>query len=104
MCSVHIPAYGVQFLVSNMPKNILKYVSFKLAAFQRMTRVLTFLAGIQFCHDIAINPTSQNFLWIGGSRPPDPRLPQASSTGPPPAIAQFKRGAKTVGQCAGVVI
>ena len=59
--------------------------------------VLTFLAGIQFCHDIAINPTSQNFLWIGGSRPPDPRLPQASSTGPPPAIAQFKRGAKTVG-------
>ena len=66
--------------------------------------VLTFLAGIQFCHDIAINPTSQNFLWIGGSRPPDPRLPQASSTGPPPAIAQFKRGAKTVGQCAGVVI
>ena len=66
--------------------------------------VLTFLAGIQFCHDIAINPTSQHFLWIGGSRPPDPRLPQASSTGPPPAIAQFKRGAKTVGQCAGVVI
>ena len=38
MCSVHIPAYGVQFLVSNMQKNILKYVSFKLAAFQRMTQ------------------------------------------------------------------
>ena len=66
--------------------------------------VFTFLAGIQFCHDIAINPTSQNFHWIGRSRPPDPRLPQASSTGPPPAIAQFKRSAKTVGQCACVVI
>ena len=39
MCSVHIPAYGVQFLVSNMQKNILKYVSFKLAAFQRMTHM-----------------------------------------------------------------
>ena len=39
MCSVHIPAYGVQFLVSNMQKNILKYVSFKLAAFQRMTQI-----------------------------------------------------------------
>ena len=37
--SVHIPAYGVQFCVSNMQKNILKYVSFKLAAFQRMTHI-----------------------------------------------------------------
>ena len=43
MCSVHIPAYGVQFLVSNMQTNILKY--FKLAAFQRMTHLtLTCLA------------------------------------------------------------
>ena len=41
MCSVHIPAYDVQFLVSNMQKNILKYVSFKLAAFQRMTRLVS---------------------------------------------------------------
>ena len=56
MCSVHIPAYGVQFLVSNMQKNILKYVSFKLAAFQRMTHLrrdtkVTYLDAVKSVHE-----------------------------------------------------
>ena len=33
---------------------------------------------LDMCEYSAINPTSPNIVWIGGSRPPDPRLPQAS--------------------------